>query len=74
MIFLVSQDEPFVFGGTTAELFRTVRVVAEVPFIELSPGHLVNLTAVERIGDDTPELPALPGEVQAVWPGRGTPE
>lgn len=40
---------------TLTALFRTVRVVAEVPFIEPSPGLLLSLAHVERIEDDAPE-------------------
>lgn len=57
-IFMLNQDEPFVRDSDVAALFRTVRVVSGVPFLELSPGHLVNLTAVERIIDDTVPYPA----------------
>lgn len=39
------------------ELFRTLRVVSEVPFIEPCPGLLINLQHVERFDLDTePEL------------------
>lgn len=40
-----------------AELFRTLRVVGDVPFIEPSPGTMLNLTHVERIYDDTEQAP-----------------
>jgi hypothetical protein len=47
------EHEPFMFDGTTAELFRTVRVIGgQVVFVELSPGHLINTAHIERIVDD----------------------
>lgn len=46
---------PVVSQLSLIELFRTVRVFGEVPFIEPSAGTLLNLTHVERIYDDAPE-------------------
>lgn len=45
--------DPVVSQLSLTELFRTLRVVGEVPFIEPSAGTLLNLTRVERIYDDT---------------------
>jgi hypothetical protein len=69
-IFLAGQsgvDEPWVYDGTTAELFRTVRVIGEQAiFVEVSPGHLINVAHIERIAEDDVEQPnELPGEVRA---------
>lgn len=46
--------EGAVFIGELADLFRTVQVHGEVPFIEPRAGMLLNLTQVERIEDDGP--------------------
>ena len=44
--------DPVVSQLSLTELFRTVRVFGEVPFIEPSSGMLLNLTHVERIYDE----------------------
>lgn len=57
----LSTDEaaaPIVCQLPIQDLFRTLRVIGEVPFIEPSPGTLLNLTHVERIYDDASEQAA----------------
>lgn len=58
-IFLAGHGEdesPWFYDGTTAELFRTVRVVgSQVVFVEVSPGHLINVAHIERIAEYQPE-------------------
>lgn len=59
-IFLVGwrseEESPWFYEGTTAELFRTVRVIGgQVVFVEVSPGHLINVAHIERIAEDQPE-------------------
>lgn len=49
----VEAAAPVVSQLSLTELFRTLHVVGEVPFIEPSAGTLLNLTHVERIYDDT---------------------
>jgi hypothetical protein len=83
-IFLAGQSgddsEPWFYEGTTAELFRTVRVVgSQIVFIEVSPGHLINVAHIERIAEDVActceqpdELTAPPGYA-TVAPGTATP-
>lgn len=66
-IYLSDELEPFMFDGTAVELFRNVRVIGEqVVFVELSPGHLINIAHIERIVDDaeSAELPAHPPDYQ----------
>jgi hypothetical protein len=47
------EESPWFYEGTTAELFRTVRVIGEqVVFVEVSPGHLINVAHIERIAED----------------------
>jgi hypothetical protein len=73
-IFLAGQSgddsEPWFYEGTTAELFRTVRVVgSQIVCIEVSPGHLINVAHIERIVDDVEqpdELDATAREAQRV--------
>lgn len=58
-IHLAGGDSPFFYDGSITDLFRTVRVIGQaVVFVELSPGHLLNLSEVERIeeSDDTPDF------------------
>jgi hypothetical protein len=50
------EESPWFYEGTTAELFRTVRVIgSQVVFVEPSPGHLINVAHIERIAEDQPE-------------------
>jgi hypothetical protein len=62
------EESPWFYEGTTAELFRTVRVIGEqVVFVEPSPGHLINVAHIERIAEDQPEeLDATAREAQRV--------
>jgi hypothetical protein len=56
------EESPWFYEGTTAELFRTVRVIGEqVVFVEPSPGHLINVAHIERIAEDVEQ----PGELDA---------
>lgn len=44
---------PWFYEGTIAELFRTWSVIGEsVVFVEVSPGHLINLAHIERIVEE----------------------
>lgn len=57
--------EGAIFLGELSDLFRTVQVHGEVPFIEPSAGTLLNLTHVERIYDDAAEQAATDEAEQA---------
>lgn len=60
-IHLSSSGDTYTFDGDIAALFRTVRVVGErIVFVEVSPGHLINLTEVERIVDETEQHDVSP--------------
>jgi hypothetical protein len=62
------EESPWFYEGTTAELFRTVRVIgSQVVFVEPSPGHLINVAHIERIAEDqSDELDATAREAQRV--------
>jgi hypothetical protein len=63
-----ADDTPWFYEGTTAELFRTVRVIGEqVVFVEVSPGHLINVAHIERIADDVEQ----PDKLAALLEHRG---
>lgn len=73
----VEAAAPVVSQLSLTELFRTVRVFGEVPFIEPSAGTLLNLTHVERIYDDTVEQASADEnerEAAALEDDRDTPE
>ena len=63
----VGQRVPVVSQLSLTELFRTLRVVGEVPFIEPSAGTLLNLTHVERIYDDAAEQLADEDAARREW-------